>query len=299
MSTKVRNIIVGGLICLLLSSCGVTGKQISIGGKNFTEQYLLSEMTAFLLKEEGYNVKQMNNLGSTVVRTALENQQVDLMWEYTGTALITYLGEEPIKDPNKAFDRVKEVDGKNGIIWMNQSDVNNTYALAMNREDAEELSIISISDLADYVREHPGDLTIASDAEFANRPDGLPGVEDTYGFEFGINQVKLMDIGLTQRALEDGQVDVSVAYETDATIKAYDLVVLKDDQQFFPPYRAAVAINEKTYEQYPELKEITAKIGEKLNSDIMRELNYRVDIEGNPVSIVAYDWLVENGLVED
>ncbi|MEG9296878.1 glycine betaine ABC transporter substrate-binding protein [Mangrovibacillus sp. Mu-81] len=285
-----------------LSSCsniGIGGKEISVGGKNFTEQYLLSEMTAFLLKEEGFKVKQMNNLGSTVVRKALENEQVDLMWEYTGTALITYMGKEPMSDPEKTFQKVKELDSKNGIHWMNMSDVNNTYALAMTEEKSEELGIESISDLASYVNEHPGSLTMASDAEFANRPDGLPGVEKKYGFSFGTGNIKQMDIGLTQRALDNGQVDVSVAFETDATIREYGLVTLKDDKRFFPPYRAAVSINKEVYKKYPEIKEITAHLANKLDSDIMRELNYKVDIEGNSVSVVAHDWLVENGLLED
>ena len=186
----------------------------------------------------------------------------------------------------------------NDIHWMNMSNVNNTYALAMRKEQANELGIESISDLAAYVNENPGELTMASDAEFANRPDGLPGVEETYGFEFDSSQIKLMDLGLTQRSLDNGQVDVSVAFETDATIVEYDLVTLKDDKNFFPPYRAAVSINEDVYEKYPEVEEITAPLGEKLNSDIMRELNYKVDIEGNSVSVVAHDWLVENGLLK-
>ncbi|MBN8209001.1 glycine betaine ABC transporter substrate-binding protein [Bacillus sp. NTK071] len=288
-------------ILSMLTSCstvGIGGKQISVGGKNYTEQYLLSEMTSFLLEEEGFDVKQMNNLSSTVVRKALENKQVDVMWEYTGTALITYMGQDTIADPVKAFEKVKEIDGKNDIHWMNMSNVNNTYALAMKKEQAKELGIQSISDLATYINENPGELTIASDAEFANRPDGIPGVEKTYGFDFQTGQIKQMDIGLTQRALDNGQVDISVAFETDPTIVEYDLVTLEDDKNFFPPYRAAVTINEDVYEKYPEVKEITAPLAEKLNSDIMRKLNYKVDIEGNPVSIVAHDWLVENGLLK-
>lgn len=290
------------ILTLMLSACsnvGIGGKQISVGGKNFTEQYLLSEMTAFLLKEEGFKVKQMNNLGSTVVRKALENEQVDMMWEYTGTALITYMGQEPLSDPEETFQKVKELDAKRDIHWMNMSNVNNTYALAMNKDQAKELGIVSISDLADYVNNNPGELTMASDAEFANRPDGLPGVEELYGFKFGSGQIKQMDLGLTQRALNNRQVDVSVAFETDATIVDYDLVTLKDDKKFFPPYRAAVSINKNVYEKYPEIKDITAKLADKLNSDIMRELNYKVDIEGNSVSVVAHDWLVENGLIEE
>jgi osmoprotectant transport system substrate-binding protein len=293
-----------GIITLILmlaacSNMGIGGKQISVGGKNFTEQYLLSEMTAFLLKDEGFKVKQMNNLGSTVVRKALENQQVDMMWEYTGTALITYMGKDPMSDPQKTFEKVKELDAKRGIHWMNMSKVNNTYALAMNKDQAKELGIETISDLAEYVNSHPGELTMASDAEFANRADGLPGVEETYGFEFGSGQIKQMDLGLTQRALNNRQVDVSVAFETDATIVDYDLITLKDDKSFFPPYRAAVSINKEVYKKYPEIKKITAKLSEKLNSDIMRELNYKVDIEGNSVSVVAHDWLVENDLIKE
>jgi len=288
------------VITLILSACsGVAGKEVTVGGKNFTEQYLLSEMTAFLLVEEGFKVNQMNNLGSSVVRSALVNGQVDMMWEYTGTALITYMGEDSIADPEEAYEKVKEIDRENGIHWMNMSEVNNTYALAMTSEQAQELGIVSISDLAAYINDNPGELSMASDAEFANRSDGLPGVEETYGFEFGSAQVNQMDIGLTQRSLDNGQVDVSVAFETDATIRSYDLVVLEDDEQFFPPYRAAVSINQEVFDEYPEIEEITARLAENLNSEIMRELNYYVDVEGQSVSVVAYDWLVENGFLEE
>ncbi|KQU60922.1 glycine/betaine ABC transporter substrate-binding protein [Bacillus sp. Leaf406] len=289
-------------LALILSSCssiGVGEKRISVGGKNFTEQYLLSEMTAFLLEEEGFKVKQMNNLGSTVVRKALENNQVDLMWEYTGTALITYMKQDPIADSDKTFEKVKDLDAKNDIHWMNMSRVNNTYALAMTKEKAEELDIHSISDLGEYINEHPDELTIASDAEFANRKDGLPGVEEKYGFDFGAQNIKQMDIGLTQRALDKGQVDVSVAFETDATIRAYGLVTLEDDKKFFPPYRAAVSVNKEVLKKYPEIEEITGRLAEKLDSEIMRELNYKVDIEGNSVSVVAYEWLVDNGMIDE
>ena len=302
MKNKLISGIMIVVILSMLTSCstvGIGGKQISVGGKNYTEQYLLSEMTAFLLEDAGYDVKQMNNLSSTVVRKALENKQVDMMWEYTGTALLTYMGKDTIADPTKAFQKVKEIDAENNDIhWMNMSNVNNTYALAMRKEQAKELGIQSISDLAAYMNDHPGELTIASDAEFANRPDGIPGVEKTYGFEFNSSQINQMDIGLTQRALHNGDVDVSVAFETDPTIVEYNLITLKDDKNFFPPYTAAVTINEDVYKKYPEVKEITKPLAEQLNSDIMRKLNYKVDIEGNSVSVVAHDWLVENGLLK-
>lgn len=108
-----------------------------------------------------------------------------------------------------------------------------------------------------------------------------------------------MDIGLTQRALDKGQVDVSVAFETDATIRSYGLVTLEDDKQFFPPYRAAVSVNKDVLKKYPEIEEITGRLADKLDSEIMRELNYKVDIEGNSVSVVAYEWLVDNGMIDE
>lgn len=290
------------LFCILLSGCsafGGGGKSVTIGGKNFTEQYLLTQMTYFLLEEEGFQVKMMENLGSTVLRTALENGQVTLAWDYTGTAIVTYLGMEPIIDPDEAFEELKRVDKENGIDWVNPSEVNNTYALAMTREQAEEYGIESYSDLADYVNEHPGELTMGTDAQFANRTDGLPGVEEAYGFAFGAENITQMDSGLIYEALQNGSLDVGVAYETNAQIDAFDLVLLEDDERFFAPYNAALAVSEETLEEYPEIETILAPLADSLDSEVMRQLNYQVDIERQSVAIVAHNYLVENGFLEE
>ncbi|PTX49349.1 osmoprotectant transport system substrate-binding protein [Melghirimyces profundicolus] len=289
------------IIVSFLAACtnlGAGGKQVTIGGKNFTEQYLLSQMTVFMLRERGFDVDEMNNLGSTVVRKALVNKQIDLMWEYTGTALVTYMGKEPIADPGKAFEKVKELDEKRGIKWMNMSEVNNTYCFVMDKKEAKKYGIRSISDLAAYVRKHPGELKMATDAEFANRPDGLKGVEKRYDFNFGAEQVKQLETGLTYTALASGEVDVAMGFSTDAAIEKYDLLILKDDKHFFPPYYAAVSIHEDVYQKYPEVEEVTQKLADRLDSATMRKLNYRVDVEGKSVSVVAHDWLVKNGLIE-
>lgn len=154
------------LMVSMLGACstfGVGEKQITIGGKSFTEQFLLSKMTVLLLEEEGFSIDELNNLGSSVIRRALINEQIDMMWEYTGTALVTYMEKEPISDPIKAFQRVKQLDQKRDIVWTNMSQVNNTYALIMKSEQAEKLGIKTISDLAEYVRNHPGELTMATE----------------------------------------------------------------------------------------------------------------------------------------
>ncbi|MCM2677007.1 glycine betaine ABC transporter substrate-binding protein [Alkalicoccobacillus plakortidis] len=287
---------------IVLSGCSVFGagsNQLTLGAKTFTEQQLLSEMTFHLLENEGYNVRQMSNLGSNVVRTALENGQVDLYWEYTGTALVSYMGEDPIADPDDAFAEVKRLDKENGIDWINVSDVNNTYTLLMRQEEADELGIETLSDLADYVNENPNTLSFGTDGEFANRPDGLPSVEETYDFAFGAGQLRQMDAGLIYEALYNEELNVGLGYETDPRIDQYDLIPLEDDQSVFPPYNVAVTINEDVLTEHPDIEVLTKELADKLDIEIMRQLNYEVDVEGQSVSIVAYNWLVENGLLEE
>lgn len=293
------------LVMGVLSACGGGSggsgdKQITVGAKNFTEQFLLSKMTVLLLEDNGFKVEEKNNMGSSVLRKAMLNEQVDVVWDYSGTVLVTYLGKEPIAEGQKAFDKVKQLDKeKNSIVWMNKSEVNNTYALIMQKEQADKLGIKSISDLASYINKNPGDLSMATDAEFANRKDGLPGVEKTYGFEFGAEQIKKMKVGLQYEAIKDDQVDVAMGFATDPRIREYDLIILEDDKQFFPAYHAMFGANQSVYDKYPKIKEITKPLAEKLNSKIMRELNYQVDVEGKSVTQVAETWLVENGLLEE
>ncbi|RLL43904.1 glycine/betaine ABC transporter substrate-binding protein [Oceanobacillus piezotolerans] len=286
---------------LVLAACGGgSDKEITIGSKNFTEQYLLAKMTTFILEDNGFEVDETTDLGSTALRQALENKQVDLTWDYVGTGLVTYLGEEPMTDPQEAYEKVNEIDqAENDIIWTNLNDVDNTYTLMMRQADAEELGIKSISDLAAYINENPGELTMASDAEFSNRDDGLPGVEEMYGFEFQKGNVIDMETGLNYNALRDGEVEVSVGFATDGRIEAFDFINLEDDKSFFPSYNAAVAMTTETNENYPELEEILAPLSQTLDSETMRKLNYEVDIEERSVDEVAKEYLTENGLIEN
>lgn len=284
----------------LMASCTpADGKHVTIGAKNFTEQFLLSKMTVLLLEDHGFTVDELDNLGSSVLRKTMLTGQVDMMWEYTGTALTTYLKKDPISDPDKAFNTVKAIDKKkNDILWMNKTDINNTYCLVMKKDQAKKLGIESISDLSKYIKQHPGKLTLGTDPEFGHRSDGLAGVEKKYQFKLKPEYVKYMKIGLYYKALDNGDIDVASGFQTDSGIKKYDLIVLKDDKNFFPVYDAALAINAKVYKKYPEIKKITKPMADKLNSDIMRKLNYEVDVEGKNVSIVAHDWLVKNGLLD-
>ncbi|QKS73097.1 glycine/betaine ABC transporter substrate-binding protein [Paenalkalicoccus suaedae] len=289
--------VVGLASVALLGACS-SGDQVTVGAKNFTEQFILAKMTELLLEQEGYEVEMRDNLGSTALRQALENGQVDVTWDYTGTGLVTYNGEDPIADVDEAFARIQEVDGEQGITWTNISEVNNTYTLVMREDQANELGIESISDLSDYVNDNPGEFRMASDAEFANRPDGLPGVYETYGFEFGDAQVIEMNYGLNYDAIGNEEVEVAVGFSTDSRIPELNLINLEDDMDFFPAYSAAVSMTTEIYEEFPEMEEVFQRMADILDSEIMAELNYQVDIEQRNVDEVAEEFLQESGLLE-
>lgn len=270
--------------------------KITIGGKDFTEQLLLSKITSIYLKENGYDVEEASNMGSTVVRSALENGQVDLYWEYTGTALVVYQKHEVESDPDKTYQIVKDTDEANGLVWLDKADINNTYALLMRKEIADELGIKTISDLANHINKVDDSLKFASNAEFYAREDGIKGLEKKYGFKFPTKNVTRMDSGLLYNALNESQVDVSVGFATDGRIKGFDLIALEDDQLFFPAYNAAPVIREQVVND--EISELLNKLAAKLDTETMMSLNYSVDVEHNEIAEVAREWLVEEGFVE-
>lgn len=313
---KFSVILIGLFLMMSLAACGGNGSssangskdtkssteeskgKIKVGGKDFTEQQILSKITAIYLKENGFDVEEASNMGSTVVRSALENGQVDMYWEYTGTGLVVYQKQEVETDPDKAYDKVKENDKANGLVWLNKANFNNTYAILMKQEMADKLGIKTISDLAKLVNEDSSKLKFASNAEFYAREDGMKGLEKHYGFKFPTKNVVKMDSGLLYNALKDGQVDVSVGFATDGRIKGFNLVALEDDKLFFPAYNGAPVVRQEIVDQYPKVVDLLNKVSEKLDSETMMALNYSVDVEHKDVSEISRKWLEEQGLVK-
>lgn len=283
-------------IALLGTAMGAQAADIVVGGKNFTEQQLLSSITEQLLAAEGYDVDNRAGMGSAAVRQAMENGQIDVYWEYTGTSLITYNKVEGTFSADETYAKVKELDGGKGLVWLNPSDANNTYALAMRAADAGDKGIASLTDLAARVNGE-GDLTFGSNAEFYARADGLKPLQEAYGFEFGRSNVKRMDTGLVYQALRDGQVDVGLVFATDGRIPAFGFVVLEDDKGYFPAYALAPVIRQEVLDAHPELADILNGVAAILNDDVMAGLNARVDVEKVSIENVATDFLKEHGLI--
>lgn len=268
---------------------------ITVGGKNFTEQLLLAEMTQQLLKSNGYEVDKRDGLGSTVLRQAQENGQVDVYWEYTGTSLVVYNKVEERLSPEETYDKVKELDAEKGLVWLDASDANNTYALAMNKDEAEEMGISSISDLTAKLEEGK-ELTFAVNAEFPRREDGLLGLQKTYDFRYPRELLKSMESGLTYQALKENQVDVGLVFATDGRIAAFDFVTLKDDKGFFPAYALTPVVRKETLDNNPKLADALNGLSSKLNDDVMRQLNASVDVDRAPIEKVAGTFLSEQGM---
>lgn len=276
---------------------GDKGK-VTVGGKDFTEQQILSKITSIYLKENGFDVEEASNMGSSVVRSALENGQIDIYWEYTGTGLVVYQKQAVETDPDKAYEKVKENDKENGIAWLNKANFNNTYAILMKKDIAEKMDVKSISDLAKLVNSDPEKLKFASNAEFYAREDGVKGLEKHYGFEFPSKNVVKMDSGLLYNALKDGQVDVSVGFATDGRIKGFDLVILEDDKQFFPAYNGVPVVKQEVIEEHPDIAELLNKLADLLDNETMMSLNYSVDVEHEDVTEVSRNWLKDQGLIK-
>ena len=280
----------------LAGAASAAAQTLVVGGKNFTEQRLMAEMTTQLLAAKGFKVDKRAGLGTAPLRQAQEAGQIDLYWEYTGTSLITFNKVTDKLDAAATYARVKELDAAKGLVWLNPSRANNTYALAMRKADAAEKKIKTLSDLAAKVKGGQA-LKFGCNAEFYARPDGLAPMQQAYGFEFGRANVVRMDTGLVYAALKDSQVDVGLVFATDGRIPAFDFVVLTDDKGFFPSYALTPVVRKETLDKNPKLAEILNGLSAKLDDAVMAKLNATVDVEKKTIEEVSTSFLKAQGLI--
>ncbi len=291
---------IAGAIMALLALVGAggtaTAAELTVGGKDFTEQFLLAEMTRQLLASKGYTVEKADGMGTNVVRAALENGAIDVYWEYTGTSLVTFNKVTERLTPEETYARVKTLDGEKGLVWLAPSNANNTYALAIRKDNPATDGMTTLSDLAAAYNAGKS-VVMATTAEFPKREDGLIGLEATYGFEAGRANIKPMEVGLVFNALAGGSVDVAVVGATDGRIAAMDLVLLKDDKNFFPNYALAPVIREDTLAADPALQEILESLSARLDDATMQRLNGEVDVDRASIESVATGYLQAQGLL--
>jgi len=279
---------------------------IRVGSLSFTESVILAEMISLLLEDAGYTVDRTFNLGvSAEAHEALVSGEIDLYVEYTGGGLVAILGlPVPTAGADGSGTPTASVADQTynavaaayleefGLVWLDEFGFNNTYALAVTAETAEMMNLRTISDLSD----HASGLSLGADLEFPDRQDGLLGLEQVYGIEFG--EVVPGDPGLMYEAIGNGEVDVIAAYTTDGRLPDLDLVLLEDDRSFFPPYRAAPVVDLDLLEANPEIESIINQLAGTIDENEMAGLNYLVDVEGQDPSNVARNYLEDLGLID-
>ena len=295
LKTTLTGLLAAAGLALGLSSAAAQSI-IVVGGKNFTEQQIMAEMTSQLLQAKGFKTDKRAGLGTAPLRQAQEAGQVDVYWEYTGTSLITFNKVTDKLDAAATYAKVKELDAAKGLVWLNPSKANNTYALAMRKDDAQAKGIKSLSDLAAKVKGGQN-LKLGSNAEFYARPDGLAPLQQTYGFEFGRENVVRMDTGLVYQALKDKQVDVALVFATDGRVPAFDFVVLADDKGFFPSYALTPVVRKETLDKNPKLADVLNGLSAKLDDATMAKLNASVDVDKKTVEEVSTSFLKSQSLI--
>jgi osmoprotectant transport system substrate-binding protein len=289
----IRSRIFARLACFALSmalSSAAFAQAIVVGAKEFTEQLLVAEMTTQLLQANGFAAHKGTGFATTGIRSLQESGIIDLYWEYTGTSLSEFNQVKEKLSPNEGFEWVKALDAKRGLVWLAPSRVNNTYALAVRRADALGKGMRSISDLATKLRAGEG-MKLASTAEFLTRADGLRPLQRAYGFEFMSGNVVAMEPGAVHSALRRSDFDVGVVFSTDGRISATNLIILEDDQSFFPSYLLAPVVRQPTLERYPAIKPILESLSAQLENETMAALNAAVDLEGRKIEDVARTFL--------
>ena len=290
-------------------------KQIIVGNKNFTEQYIVGQLMKQLLEDHGFAVKLVSDRYSPDLRRRMKDGDIDICTEYSGTAWMVHLGHkyEPGMDSNEVYRLVKEEEEDNGLIWLKPMWNNNTYALASWPEFTQKHDLRTLSDLAALYRQKQGKIKTSVGLEFSTRPDGLPALGNYYNFKVSQPYILTKPVAAPKQSLEKGLSDVAMVFGTDPEVAKYRWHVYTDDKNFFPPYDLTPYVRKEILDRYPEIASILNELvvtfpggGEPATPEIVaecqkvwQELNAKVTMDGMEPDEVAHEYLVKNGLVKE
>jgi osmoprotectant transport system permease protein len=265
--------------CALCSLGAAAEQMVTVGSKNFGESYLLAEIVAQVLEAQGFRVNRKLGLGGTLIcYEALKNAEIDLYPEYTGT-----LSQAVLNLPgNPDRSQINRVLADQGLELLAEYGFNNTYAIVVRDEQAQQLGLQRIGDLQEH------NLTAAFSHEFLQREDGWPGLAQRYNLR---QPTKGIGHGLAYQAIADGAIDVTDAYSTDGELQRYQLRILQDDLGYFPEYRAATLVQTSASQQ---LRQALAGLHNMLDESQVQVLNAKVVLQGQSFQQVAADFISAN-----
>lgn len=288
---------------LILAGCGSTGGEesepIVIGGKPWTEQYILPHILGQYIEENSdYTVEYEEGLGEVSILTpALKQGDIDLYVEYTGTGLKDVLKQdsEPGQSSEEVLQRVREgYEEELGATWLEPLGFENGYTLAYSKDSGYDAE--TYSDLAEISQSE--DMSFGAPHPFYERQgDGYDDLIATYPFEFSATES--FDPAIMYEAVSNGEVDVIPAFTTDSRIGLFDLETTEDDLSFFPKYDAAPVVRLEALEQYPELEDLLNELAGQISEEEMLAMNARVDVDQDQPQDIARDFLIEKGLIEE
>ena len=272
-------------------------ENLVIAGKLGPEPEILANMYKILIEENtDMTVTVKPNFGKTTfLYEALKKGDIAIYPEFTGTVTESLLKPAPQvgHDPGAVYQAARDgIKKQDHLALLKPMAYQNTYAVAVPKKIAQEYGLKTISDL----KKVEGQLKAGFTLEFNDREDGNKGLQKVYGLNL---QVSTMEPALRYQAIQSGDIQITDAYSTDAELARYDLVVLEDDKQLFPPYQGAPLMKEALLKKHPELEGILNKLASKITEIQMSKMNYQVGVEGKPAAQVARDFLVKEGLIKN
>jgi osmoprotectant transport system substrate-binding protein len=294
-----------GAAAVLAFMVTASSAQVVVSSKIDTEGGVLGNIIKQVLEHNGIPVTDRIQLGGTpVVREAIAAGQIDIYPEYTGNAAFFFnKADDPLwNDAAKAYEEAKRLDYEaNKIVWLQPAPANNTWAIALRNEVAQQNNIVTFSDFAEWVN-GGGEVKLAASAEFVSSPAALPKFQEVYGFTLSSDQLVVLSGGdtaatIAAAAQQTNGVNAAMVYGTDGGIAPSGLTVLVDDKGVQPVYEPAPIIREQILNQYPQIKDLLEPVFAKLDLVTLQELNGRVQVGGEAPAAVAQDWLTQNGFL--
>src|SRR5262245_51813427 len=285
------------IVLALCLACGVAAAQtLKVGSKNFTEQFVVAELYAGALEAAGFKVERKINLGTTLVaHEAIRTGAIDIYPEYTGTGLNAVMKAQGVTetDPAKIHGMVKaHYEKEYQLTWLKPSGVNNGYAMIVRPDTAREMNLKTLSDLAKVAPK----LKLGAGPEFADRRDGVKGMKEVYGIEFGEFR-QFAALRLRYEALSQKQIDVANGFATDWQIAAEKFAALDDDKELFPPYYLAPVVRLDTVAGNPKIVAVLERVGALIDNTTMQELNRQVEVYKKEPRQVSAAFLKAKGVV--
>lgn len=292
MKNKKRN-----MVCFLLAAslivsaagCGAKkeeAREVTVGSKGFTENLILSELYALALEDAGFQVKREFEISNAVIHTSIVNGEIDLYPEYTGTALLTILGEPLMTDPQEVYDEVKkQYKDKFKLDVLDFCRANDGNGLVIRTEAAQKYGIQTISDL----QANASEIRFGSTSDFPEREDGMPALVETYG-DFAFKSENAFDNALKYQIMSSDEVDCVPAYTTDAQLSLEEFTLLEDDKHVWPPYNVIPIAREEFTQKYPEAAEAVNKVSASLDTQTLAGLNAKVDLDKREYDEVAKEF---------